>query len=634
MKLLRNFFLLVSTFIFTFFLNTHLKAQTQLNLLGQLSYSSGLNDIWGYAANGKEYALVGLVDGVSIVDVTNPTNPVELQLIPDVLSDWRDIKTWNDRAYITNETGGGLMVIDLSSLPGTCSYTFWNGAAQGYLYNGSLFVHNTAHNIYIDEFGYGYLFGGNAPGGGGALIIDIASNPANPVIVGEYDLAYCHDGYARNNILYTAELFQGVFSLVDVSNKSNVNSSTVLGSINTTFNFTHNVWPSDDGNYLYTTDEISGAEVGAYDVSDPTNIQRITGYQSGPGTGVIPHNVHVNNDYLITSYYEDGITVVCAQNPKILTEVGFFDTYSAPTAGYYNGCWGVYPFLPSGKLLASDRTNGLFVIDNNFGCSANIEGIVTDLTTGNPIYNAMVSFNPPLDNDNTNFSGYYGVGTANNQGTYTVTITANGYNTYTTNVTLTDCQTLTLDVALDDGTACPPASFTGLPASTGSSSPINLTGSPAGGTFSGNGVIFNAFNPGIAGPGFHTITYTYDDGNGCQGSTSQDVLVFTIIYNFVNYDLGIISPKEIPVGQSEILSIENVYPVPLNEVLNLELQSPVHEPVTIFIRSIDGKIVQQINAELFEGANTIQMEVGHIASGNYHIDVKTTTGLLLFSLVK
>jgi len=40
---------------------------------------------------------------------------------------------------------------------------------------------------------------------------------------------------------------------------------------------------------------------------------------------------------------------------------------------------------------------------------------------------------------------------------------------------------------------------------------VSLTGSPAGGVFSGNGVFFNGFNPIVSGPGIHEITYTYTD---------------------------------------------------------------------------------------------------------------------------
>ncbi len=86
-------------------------------------------------------------------------------------------------------------------------------------------------------------------------------------------------------------------------------------------------------------------------------------------------------------------------------------------------------------------------------------------------------------------------------------------------------------------------SINGLPASVSSNSPINLNATPPGGSFSGAGVIFNGFNPSLAGPGIHTITYQYDDGNGCSASISQDIFVFNIIFVFVNYNLGTISPK-------------------------------------------------------------------------------------------
>jgi len=86
------------------------------------------------------------------------------------------------------------------------------------------------------------------------------------------------------------------------------------------------------------------------------------------------------------------------------------------------------------------------------------------------------------------------------------------------------------------------ANIIGLPSVVNSSTPITLSATPAGGTFSGPGIIFSTFNPAIAGPGLHTINYTFDDGNGCVSTASQDVFVFTVDYNFVNYNLGTVSP--------------------------------------------------------------------------------------------
>ena len=55
-------------------------------------------------------------------------------------------------------------------------------------------------------------------------------------------------------------------------------------------------------------------------------------------------------------------------------------------------------------------------------------------------------------------------------------------------------------------------------------SPITLTGSPSGGTFSGTGVSGTTFSPSVAGVGTHTITYTYTQ-NGCNKTATTDIVV-------------------------------------------------------------------------------------------------------------
>ena len=49
-------------------------------------------------------------------------------------------------------------------------------------------------------------------------------------------------------------------------------------------------------------------------------------------------------------------------------EVGYFDTYLPNEYGYL-GCWSVYPFFESGKIIASDMQSGLFVLTYNSGLS-------------------------------------------------------------------------------------------------------------------------------------------------------------------------------------------------------------------------------------------------------------------------
>jgi len=88
----------------------------------------------------------------------------------------------------------------------------------------------------------------------------------------------------------------------------------------------------------------------------------------------------------------------------------------------------------------------------------------------------------------------------------------------------------------------PTIAWNTFPSSSTNATPITLQATPSGGTFSGPGVVFNAFNPVIAGPGFHTVNYSYTNADGCTANESQSILIGNISYNFVNYNLGTISP--------------------------------------------------------------------------------------------
>ena len=60
---------------------------------------------------------------------------------------------------------------------------------------------------------------------------------------------------------------------------------------------------------------------------------------------VIPHNSHFINDYIVTSYYRDGVTVHDVANKGNMVEVGNFDTSPSFSGDGFNGCWGVYPLV-------------------------------------------------------------------------------------------------------------------------------------------------------------------------------------------------------------------------------------------------------------------------------------------------
>jgi choice-of-anchor B domain-containing protein len=286
-----------------------------LSLLGTYDWNNTEgNDIWGWAdMNGNEYALVGLNNGFSVVNVTNPNSPSQEFFISDLNSTWRDVKTYGHYAYVTTEADAGLLIVDLSDMTGNTYYhqTIFNNS------NGSNTEFTAAHNIYIDENGVAYIFGASSNAGGspsdGAIFLDVAANPTDPIYLGEWDDYYIHDGMARGDTMYVGCIYEGEMYVVDVSNKSNPQN---LGSTSTPSNFTHNAWVSDNGRYVFTTDEQSDAYVGAYDISDINNIQEVDRIQSNPGSNSIPHNAHVDGNFLITSWYRDGTVVHDITYPK------------------------------------------------------------------------------------------------------------------------------------------------------------------------------------------------------------------------------------------------------------------------------------------------------------------------------
>lgn len=74
------------------------------------------------------------------------------------------------------------------------------------------------------------------------------------------------------------------------------------------------------------------------------------------------------------------------------------------------------------------------------------------------------------------------------------------------------------------------------------------TATPAGGTYSGAGVMANMFNPTVAGAGVHTITYTYTDGNNCTNSITQTIEVFALPVLTMSADPTICAGFSAPIG--------------------------------------------------------------------------------------
>ncbi len=387
------------------------------------------NDCWGYTDGfGREFAVMGTTRATYVYSLEDPTKPILRARVPGVISEWRDIKTFGTRIYVVADRGkDGLLVIDMARAPDTITHTFYKPSVS---IGTQVTTLEKAHNLYISQEGLLVLAGSNIHSGA-PLFFDLRVNPTEPPFVGAARQVYAHDVFAERGRLYSSDINAGQLTVHDYTDPGAIKA---LGSVTTTFNYTHNAWPTADDRHVFTTDERSQATVDAYDVSDPTAIRLVDRFRPEAtfASGSIPHNTHVNADFLVTSWYRDGVVLTDASRPHNLIEVGQYDTYPQGGGNGFNGCWGAYPFFPSGLVIASDIESGLFVFRPKYEQGCYFEGTVQDSASGALLSGVTVNFDDRAPQRTvTGLDGTYATGIYL-EGAYEVTFSKPGYIPFTT----------------------------------------------------------------------------------------------------------------------------------------------------------------------------------------------------------
>ena len=360
-----------------------------------------LNDIWGWEdpETGNEYAIVGLDNGTEFVDISNPLRPVLLGKLPTATSAtvWRDIKVYQDHAFIVSEARDhGMQVFDLSRLRGlTSDQGEFTADAR---YEGVTNVHNLVIN---EDTGFAYAVGSGSQGDSlpaecgapGFHVINI-QNPTNPTFVTCFSDAskdtapvsapgYTHDAqcitYDGPDADYRGrEICAGsnedVVTFFDVTDKQNVRIISMAQYPGDAYN--HQGWFTEDRRGFLSNDELdetngtsttnaSGDATQRTLIFNAVNLDEpefVGAYNSGITS--IDHNLYVLGDLNYQSNYEAGLRIVDHSRwaEGALTEVGYFDTYPQDTKVNFAGQWSNYPYFESGLVIASDGNNGLFVL--------------------------------------------------------------------------------------------------------------------------------------------------------------------------------------------------------------------------------------------------------------------------------
>lgn len=379
-----------------------------------------LNDIWGWTdpQTQKEYALVGLSNGISFVDISVPENPIVVGVLPESSlshkfkalplaeypacnlglgassvaksitqgSAWRDHKVFNNHLYIVSDAQPhGMQVFDLTKLR-----AFSDSAlvfSHDFLYDKIGSAHNIAIN---EETGFAYLVGSTQAelcGGRdstGLHMVDL-NDPKNPVFAGCYmDTSpgfyrvapgYIHDTqcviyngpdreHAGKEICFNSA--EGNVVIADVSDKSN--PVTIGYQRHAQMQYSHQGWLTDDHAWFLMNDELDERNLGRntktyiWDVRNLENPEFVGYYEHT--TNSIDHNLYIKQNFAFLANYTSGlrvldITKVASAEIKL---VAFFDTQPLSDIANFSGLWSNYPYFDSGMVIVSDIEDGLFVL--------------------------------------------------------------------------------------------------------------------------------------------------------------------------------------------------------------------------------------------------------------------------------
>ena len=327
------------------FITTTLMAQTQkLTPLSNYKLRNNVkyNDIWGYTdSKGREYALLGVRNGTSIIQILDDGSLKPISFISSNESVWKDIKTYKHYAYVVNESGGGMQILDLSELPKQVTIAATYTQFQ------------TSHNIYIDEERSLLFAEGNHSQP--VRLLSLA-DPLRPEQLTNFGVE-CHDIFARNGKVYVSEGGHGTIGIYDYNDPRNVKLLKRHQIKNA--GYVHNAWPTDDGKYLMTTEENTGKTMKMFDIRDLDNIV-LEDEVLAPGR--LAHNTHIKGNYAYVSHYGSGLRIYDIGDPKNIREAAFWQKGEKAQAGFVSN-WGAFPFFKSGKIIISDIETGLYVFN-------------------------------------------------------------------------------------------------------------------------------------------------------------------------------------------------------------------------------------------------------------------------------
>lgn len=297
-------------------------------------------------------------DGLRIVDISDPVNPVPLGHFeyPDFFNDVKVVDGPTGSRYVILAGSDAVLVIDVSdpALPDIAAQLPFDPSGG-------------AHTVFTETIGtshYAYLANGFSP----TLAVFDVTDPAAPVWLGNYVIPDAtqgiHDLYAEGGRVYLNATFDGMFVADVLPNPAN---GTLVGHyLPMTPAYSHSNWVTQAGGRTISVhgDEGYDAHIGIIDV-DPTSpefMQQIGTFKTRALVSV--HNIMAFGDRAYFTYYQDGVRVLDLSDPTQPGQIAYFNTWNPENsvADFFEGAIGLDVDLTRNRIYVADIDRGLMIL--------------------------------------------------------------------------------------------------------------------------------------------------------------------------------------------------------------------------------------------------------------------------------
>ena len=301
-------------------------------------------------AGGHAY-VPALQGGLTVFDVRNPAQPVEVAQVAGLNDFWNDAKVQGTTLYVAS-ANEGIIVYDVSN------------PREPRRLGATPVDRPNVHTIYLD----GQRLYAASPNPDPSVLIYNIENPQAPVLLsrfratgaGESGSFWPHDMQAVGNRLYVNHWGLGLV-VADVTDPTKPKQ---LGSFSWPYNTSHTsaIGTFNGKTYAFSGDESWDGHLRVLDVTDPAKISQVAEVKGRPEISI--HNIVLRGTKLYVSYYQEGVRVYDVSNPAAPVRTAYYNTWreSDPGRGqsFYEGAIGIRA-PGDGFIYVAETNRGLMI---------------------------------------------------------------------------------------------------------------------------------------------------------------------------------------------------------------------------------------------------------------------------------